>query len=343
MSSSSISVHPHHHEVNDLWFLACVVSESSTAPSTSSSFFHPPSSSSTSMNSDKEEEESDEDCITVATSSPSSSNSRGSLYEQKIRHVVIKIVKLIFTTPTLLDLVPLSPSSDTKTHEAIELEAYRAITALPEIKVMKKTINQSTVAVTLFVLQKLNPATTCTLNLTEVIQALQLMDGTPSLSRSIKLSNRSHHDLNGVTSLLTALQHHTSMAAILASTTSSSSINDGDEENVEGEGGEGEDQLAGHRRLPSQDCLGTAVAISQELGCPERVERMACDLVQMHTTLGVNSRHPTTVAASCVLLAARRTSHKITYKGICKASGISPQTIRRSVYALEALLLVHKK
>ena len=138
----------------------------------------------------------------------------------------------------------------------------------------------------------------------EVIQALKAGEKSRSLSRSTKPNHsRNHADVLGISKLLTSLEHKSSLV----------------------------------EEPHAKTCLEATRRLAQVLGCPSNVEQLACGFAMLSETSSLASRHSSSVAASCVFLAAKKLSHRLTLTKVSEASKVSACTIRKAFRALEPL------
>jgi len=247
---------------------------------------------STSMDFEEDEDEEDE-TENEGSPTPSRLNARGSLYQQKTDRIALKVRRFLAGNPDMSKELP-APA-------VVEAEVHSALSTLPEIKVMKKTVNQTTATVAYFVLRKLHVTS---FSLLEVIQLLKAGEKSHSLSRSTKPNHsRNHADVLGISKLLTSLEHKSSQV----------------------------------EEPHAKTCLEATQRLAQSLGCPANVERLACDFAMLSETSSLASRHSASVAASCVFLAAKKLSHRLTLTKVSEASKVSACTIRKAFRALEPL------
>lgn len=248
--------------------------------------------------SDDEEEEGNTE--TEHSASPSPPGGRKSLHSQKVERILHKVWRLLreFNLPKDLD------------YEALRREILTTLRSMPELKIRKKTVNQSTVVVSFIILKRLalRPV-----GVEEVIAALKGLEPSHSLSRSSKPNySRNHSEVLGISKLVSSL-----------------------ESSLEGRPSpRTEDDQAKWIKA----CLEATRTLSGSLQLGEEVGALAARLALLSDDSSLASRHLASVSASLVLVAARRLKRKVTLTRVAEVSNVSSCTIRKAVKALEELL-----
>ena len=92
---------------------------------------------------EEEEEEEEEETETEGSPTPSrllQQGARGSLYQQKTERIALKVRRLLAGNSHMVNSLLAGPA-------IVDGEVHAALAALPELKVMKKTVNQTTATV----------------------------------------------------------------------------------------------------------------------------------------------------------------------------------------------------
>lgn len=184
----------------------------------------------------------------------------------------------------------------------LEREVASTLTSMSPQRIMKKTVNQTTATVAFFVLKKLSAP----ISVKQVVQTLKDGERTRSLSRSTKPNySRNHADVLGISKLVSSLEYNPSLL---------------------------------EEQPHSKSCLEATRNLAKALNCPEDVENLACTYSALSEQSTLASRHSGSVAAGCVVLAAKTLGHKLTLTSVSSASGVSGCTIRKAMRAMEPLV-----
>lgn len=230
------------------------------------------------------------------SSSPSIPKEKG-LYEQKVARIVLKIRRLTKELSQAHTGIPRLA--------LVSGEARAMIRTLPEVKIMRKTVNQSAATVAFVVLKKLGVS----LPLLSVVEALKKGEKLGCLSKSTKPTySRNQAEVLGISKMVSSLETRTSPAP--------------------------ED-------THSKVCQEATIKLARDLHCDEALEKLAVTYCTQSEQSSMASRHKGTVAASCVLLAAKALRQRLTLAKVSEVSGVSTCTVRKSLKALEALISRH--
>jgi len=216
------------------------------------------------------------------------------LTEQKVDRIMFKIRRLVKELALNHRDLP-SPAN-------VVVEARKTLRTIHELKIIRKTVNQTAATVSFVILKNYGSKVT----LVDVVEALKKGERLKSLSRSTKpVYSRNQADVLGISKLVTSFETHPTTPFPEAT--------------------------------HSKTCQEATVALARALGCDDDLERLAVSYSTLSEQSSMASRHKGTVAASCVLHAAKISRRKLTLVRVSEVSGVSTCTIRKSLKALESL------